>query len=130
MKKPLVLIIEDDPMTGMVFQKTMQQAGFETNLDPDGNLYQQLIAENKPNFVILDMHLPYASGKEIMAEFQADSEMKDIPVLIVTADLYFVKELQAQYSNVLLKPVSPSKLLAVVKDIFPEHNVGDLYSTP
>lgn len=117
MKQPFVLIIEDDPAIGNIFQKTMQQVGFETAIDPEGNRYQRIISDRMPAVVILDLHLPYASGRDILDDLRSNARTSKIPVWVVTADLYFAKELQAENETVLLKPVSPARLMALAQDI-------------
>jgi len=48
MTRPFALIIEDDPKLGAVFQIALQKAGFDTDLDPDGNLFTQNLQEDSP----------------------------------------------------------------------------------
>ena len=117
MTNSFVLIIEDDPTLGEIFEKTMQQAGFDTALDAYGNRYTALIADRVPVLVILDIHLPFASGKQILADLRHNPSTTAVPVLIVTADLYHAKDLQADNEQVILKPVTPTRLIKTVQTI-------------
>jgi DNA-binding response OmpR family regulator len=113
MTKPFALIIEDDPKLGMVFETTLRKAGFETGLDPDGNRYPGILATHLPALVLLDMHMPYAAGPDILRQLRSDSRWANTPILIVTADLRLAQSMQANGEQVLLKPVTVSRLTEI-----------------
>jgi DNA-binding response OmpR family regulator len=116
MTRPFALIIEDDPNLGRIFEKSLSKAGFETALDPDGNGYLDLLAANAlPAILILDLHLPFASGPEILQTLRANPEWAKIPALIVTADLRLSKEMKLKGEQVLIKPFSPNFLIETVQ---------------
>jgi len=119
MAKPLVLVIEDDPTLGVIFQTTLKRIGFDVVLDADGNKWQKLIANVAPVFVVTDMHLPYAMGTDIIKKLRAEPKWKDIPVLIVTADIHRAKDLEEVGEQVLLKPVSVARLQEVALRLHP-----------
>jgi DNA-binding response OmpR family regulator len=120
MTRPVALIIEDDPKLGTVLQIALQKTGFDTDLDPDGNLYLQKLAERLPALIILDVHLPYASGVEILQQLRTDERWKHIPVIVTTADLQRSKSLQGKAEYVLLKPVSISHLVSIATQFLPK----------
>lgn len=119
MSEPLAIVIEDDPMLGNIATKVMKQLGFETLLDQEGNHYQKwLNPERPPDVILLDVHLPYASGVEILQSLRASEHFAKVPVLIVTADIQRAHALEAQGERVLLKPVSITRLQAVIRELF------------
>jgi DNA-binding response OmpR family regulator len=71
MTSPYALIIEDDPKLGVIYQTALQQAGYETDLDENGNHYRALLDARQPDLVILDIHLPFAFGGDILNEIRA-----------------------------------------------------------
>ena len=79
------LIIEDDPKLCVIFKTALQQAGFETELDSTGDHFSRKLSTTAPDLVILDIHLPYASGKDILEEIRS-SELWNNTVVIVTTD--------------------------------------------
>jgi DNA-binding response OmpR family regulator len=116
MTLPLALIIEDDPNLGTIFETAMQNAGFDTALDPDGNRYRRIISDRTPALVILDLHLPFAHGRQILASLRADPQTAHLPILVVTADLYLARDLQTTTrEHVIMKPVSPLHLMKVAQ---------------
>ena len=113
MTQPFAIIVEDDPRLGKVFEAALQRVGFETFLDADGDKYVALLNTQKPALLILDMHLPFASGPEILAELRAEPRWAQIPVIIVTADLFLAKSFESKGEQVLLKPFTASRLSEV-----------------
>ncbi len=114
MSEPFALIVEDDPKLGAIFETALRQAGFETSLDADGNRWTTFLSKHKPDLVILDLHLPYASGTDILHQLRSDDHSKGIPVVVVTADIFLAKSMESQADFVLLKPVSIARLLEIV----------------
>ena len=107
------VIIEDDPILSEIFTTVMQQAGFETSLDAEGNNYEALLENRRPNLIILDMHLPYASGREIMAKIRAQEKFNNIKILFTTGDFHVANEMQGVADFVLVKPVRVNRLLEI-----------------
>ena len=120
MTQPFALIIEDDPKLGMIFESTLQKAGFETSLDPDGNRYSNLLSTHLPALILLDMHMPYASGPDILNQLRSEPRWANTPVLIVSADIRMAKSMQAKGEQVLLKPVTVARLTEVVGHFLPK----------
>ena len=118
MTKPLALIAEDDPKLGMIYELTLQKAGYDTFLDINGDqIMRKLAATVDPALIILDMHLPYASGAELLQQIRADARWVSVPVIVATADIFSAKSLVGQAEYVLTKPVSVGRLLEIIAQI-------------
>jgi DNA-binding response OmpR family regulator len=113
MTQPYALVIEDDPKLGMVYQTALRQAGYETDLDENGNRYRALLSARKPDLVILDLHLPYAFGGDILNEIRA--KYPNTIVAVVTADFIKAKTLTGKADHILVKPVSVASLLRLAE---------------
>jgi DNA-binding response OmpR family regulator len=109
------LVLEDDPKLGVIFQTALQQAGYETDLDENGNRYRALLKNRQPDLVILDLHLPYAFGGDILEEIRA--KYPNTVVAVVTADLVKAKTLTGKADHILIKPVSVASLLRLAESI-------------
>ncbi|MBN1451396.1 MAG: response regulator transcription factor [Anaerolineales bacterium] len=114
------LIIEDDPKLGVIFQTALQQAGFETELDATGDQFSNKLSSVPPDLVILDIHLPYASGKDIFDQIRSNELWSNTVVIVTTADLFLSKSLEKQADYVLIKPVSVGRLMKIVANRWPE----------
>lgn len=117
MSSPLAIIVEDDPRLGMIYEMTLQQAGYATCLDKDGDQIMDLLPTVDPALIILDMHLPFASGADILDEIRADGRWASVPIIMATADLQAAKTLQGKADFVLTKPVSVGRLLDIIRQL-------------
>jgi DNA-binding response OmpR family regulator len=115
MTQPYALVIEDDPKLGVIYQTALQQAGYETDLDEDGNHYRALLSARQPDLIILDLHLPFAFGGDILDEIRA--KYPDTIVAVVTADFVKAKTLTGKVDHILIKPVSVASLLRLAESI-------------
>ena len=120
MAKRSALIIEDDPKLCVIYQTALQQAGFETDLDATGNQFSDKLSAMQPDLVILDIHLPYASGKDILEQIRSDERWTKAVVIVTTADLLLSKSLEKQADFVLIKPVSVGRLMKIIASCWPE----------
>lgn len=82
MKK--ILIIEDDPFLGEMYAAKFTEDGFETEVAMDGKAGLVKIKESKPDLVLLDIVLPKMDGFEILKKIKGNSELKKIPVVLLT----------------------------------------------
>jgi DNA-binding response OmpR family regulator len=49
MTQPYAIVIEDDPKLGIIFQTALQQSGYETDLDDNGNHYHAFLDARRPD---------------------------------------------------------------------------------
>ena len=75
-----VILVEDDPMIGDIYQRKFSSSGFDITIATSGKEFLEKIKEKKYNFALLDMVLPEMNGIEILQELKKsgkyDSEMK------------------------------------------------------
>ncbi len=112
--KPYALVIEDDPVLSRVYTIALQEAGFDAALDINGNQYPSLISARKPALILLDLHLPYAFGADILNDIRA--QCPDAAIAVVTADLVKAKSLSEKADHILIKPVSVERLKKVAEE--------------
>lgn len=120
MTKPFALIIEDDPKLGRIFSVALEQVGFETALDDDGIHYNALMENRTPDLILLDVHLPFASGAEILDEIRADERWKNVLLVVMTADIAMAKALDKKADFSLLKPISVARIQDLGEKIIAE----------
>lgn len=82
MKK--ILIIEDDPIVGKIYQNHLGKNGFEVHLSRDGQQGFFQICESKPDAVLLDLMLPRMSGLEVLKKIRAVREFEEVPIFVFT----------------------------------------------
>lgn len=102
----LALIIEDDPKLATIFSAAFEQANYQTEVIQDGQTALERLAALVPDLVILDLHLPFVSGMDILQRIRADERLAHAHVIVVTADLFRADAIGDQADAILFKPIS------------------------
>lgn len=84
-RTPLVLIVEDSPTQALYLQALLDQQGLETVLASDGQKGLDAAQQLVPDLIVLDMEMPQINGDEVLAKLKADTNLWDIPVIMVSA---------------------------------------------
>jgi two-component system, cell cycle response regulator DivK len=106
----MALIIEDDEDLAAIFSEALINARYEVEIIRDGLSAQRRIIQVVPHIVVLDMHLPYVSGAEILHQIRSDVRLKRTTVVIATADARMGEAFTDIADFVLIKPITFSQL--------------------
>lgn len=104
--KPLALIIEDDAEQVSIFSEALRLAEYETEIAQDGALALARLAEIVPALILLDLHLPRVSGREILRQIRASNRLANTQVIITTAAPSTADMIRHEADLVLIKPIS------------------------
>lgn len=83
--KPNILIVDDTVENLRVLSAMLSERGYEVRPVTSGRLALQAVERDPPDLILLDINMPHMSGFEVCAELQARPELKDIPVIFLTA---------------------------------------------
>jgi signal transduction histidine kinase/CheY-like chemotaxis protein len=84
----VLLLIEDNLANLRLVEAMLRQRPHVTVLPAmQGGLGLELAYNNTPDVIVLDLHLPDMSGREVLTRLKADPRTRDIPVLVATADV-------------------------------------------
>ena len=78
----------------------------------------RFVDSKRPDLVLLDLNLPKKSGREVLAEIKNDSELRQIPVVILTtskAEEDIVRSYDLHANCYITKPVDISQFIIVVQ---------------
>ncbi len=112
MKK--ILIIEDDESIAELERDYLEITGFRTEIAENGYKGLDLALNEEFDLILLDVMLPGKDGFKVCQEIRA---VKEIPILMVTAkkeDIYKIQGLGIGADDYIVKPFSPSELVARV----------------
>jgi len=118
-QQPLAVIIEDDPFLADLFAKALQEAEYRTLIVQDGKFALIRVRETNPAVVVLDLHLPHVSGKEILHQIRSNARLAQTRVMLTTADAWLAESLQNEADLVLLKPISYPQLRDLARRLRP-----------
>ena len=80
-----ILVVEDNALNIKLFCDLLNAHGHETEPVTDSREALEAARAFKPDLVITDIQLPYVTGIELMEMLRADEELKDVPIMAVTA---------------------------------------------
>ena len=80
-----VLIVEDNELNMKLFNDLLEVHGYATLQSREGEEALRLARRHKPDLIIMDIQLPEVSGLEVTKRLKADKDLRDIPVVAVTA---------------------------------------------
>ncbi|HMJ91387.1 MAG TPA: response regulator [Candidatus Acidoferrum sp.] len=116
-----ILVIEDDPVVGTVYQRFLQGQGFVTELAKDGVTGLEKVITFEPDAVLLDMMMPKMGGADVLKKLRAQPSYRELPVIVFTnaAIPAFVEQAtQAGANHVFDKAkASPSGIVALLQRI-------------
>jgi two-component system alkaline phosphatase synthesis response regulator PhoP len=79
-----VLLIEDEELMIELLYKKLLQEGYDVTVARNGQEGVEKMRENKPDLVLLDIIMPKMGGFEVLEIMHKDSELKEIPVVIIS----------------------------------------------
>jgi two-component system cell cycle response regulator DivK len=80
-----VMIIEDNQLNQKIADMIIKQLGHDTIQVLEGKKAVEMVKQEKPDLIILDIKLVDISGIDICKEIKSDAQLKNIPVIVVTA---------------------------------------------
>jgi DNA-binding response OmpR family regulator len=114
-----ILICEDNKLAMRALTVFLNKEGFETFNAVDGNEAMQLLNTNVYDLVLVDIHLPYHSGLELIRHLRSDLKKKT-PVIIVSAfsDLQVQRQAyELGINDYIVKPIDPTSLIEKIRTV-------------
>jgi CheY-like chemotaxis protein len=118
-----VLVVDDDPDFVKVTTKVLEQAGHEVLSAANGAKALQVMRQDTPDLVLLDIMMSYIlDGLDVSREMAEDPVLKDVPVIMVTSltgvkgSAMFPTDEYVPVDEWLAKPVDPQTLLTRVAE--------------
>lgn len=115
-----ILIAEDEPDIRELVAFTLRFAGHEVTPTNNGEEALHKAKEIIPDLIMMDVRMPKMTGYDACRAMKADSALKDIPVVFLSAkgqDAEIQIGLEAGAEEYLLKPFAPDQLVERVKAI-------------
>lgn len=116
-----VLYVEDNPSNVDVISAFLaRQANIRLRTAADGAAGLALAKAQRPDIVLLDIHLPGMDGYRVLAELRADAQLRRVPVVALSADAMphdVQRGLAAGFDRYITKPVDLGELLRVLDEL-------------
>jgi DNA-binding response OmpR family regulator len=116
---PVILIVEDTEATRELLYDIFSEEGYDIVLAPDGQAALDALADVRPDLVTLDLELPKVDGFQVLEHIRSTSQLRDIPVLIVSGLDPIPAQAREAAQGVVLKPFQIDDLLASIRRLLP-----------
>lgn len=117
-----VLVVDDDSAIRRMIIAALRREGYSFLEAANGKDALDLMRGEHPDVVVLDLMMPILSGWDVLRERAHDAAMRDIPVIIVSAnrDPEIATAVNAGICAFLPKPFDIAALSALVRSCIPE----------
>lgn len=121
-RKKVVLMVDDSG----VFLRTMKsmiEDHYDVRMATSGLNIQKLVQQHQPDVVLLDYEMPLFDGKQTMMKMRECPEMREVPIIFVTAvnkKEHIMQVLNLRPAGYILKPVEKERILQTIKDVIGE----------
>lgn len=121
-KKMRILVVDDFNTMRRIVKNILKQLGFENVGEAEnGQEALEVLKKEKFDFVITDWNMPVMNGLDLLKAIKADAALKDIPVMMVTAEAQqqnIVEAVKSGASNYIVKPFTAEVLEEKINKIF------------
>jgi CheY-like chemotaxis protein len=113
--KRLVLVIDDDADARELLSGYIEEIGAAAIAAADGEQALELARIYQPSLITLDLMMPGVDGWEVLRRLKADSELKHIPVVIISIVAERRQALILGAIDALTKPITQGELIAILQ---------------
>ncbi len=111
---PKILIVDDDRNTSTLLRTLFELEGFVGVLCPKPEDVLSTVRHEKPDVILMDVHLAEVDSLQILREMRGDPELRAVPV-VMTSGLDLREKCEANgASGFMQKPFKPVELVALV----------------
>ncbi len=124
---PLILCADDDEDILSLIALRLERAGYRVVRAADGEAALAAARERRPALAVLDVTMPKRTGYEVLAELRADSALRGVKVLLLSARVREIdvrRGLVAGADAYLAKPFKASELVAKVRELLAGQEPG------
>jgi two-component system alkaline phosphatase synthesis response regulator PhoP len=119
-QKKRILLIEDEEDIAALVKLQAELSGYKLHVEVDGINGFRAVEREKPDLVVLDLMLPGMNGYDLCRKIKTNSELKNIPVIILSAkneELDVLLGLELGADDYVAKPFSPKILISRIKAV-------------
>ena len=112
-----ILAVDDIPLNLLLIQKMLSRFNFELKTAANGQQALDMVAQKKPDLILLDLMMPGIDGFEVIRRLRANPETQDIQIVILSAlnsNEDIVKGFNEGANEFITKPIIMEKLLTCV----------------
>jgi len=128
-----VLVVDDEPDLVELIRYNLTEAGFRVSEARTGAEALAAVRRSVPDILILDLMLPDLSGTEVCRRLRNESELADLPIIMLTAkseEIDRVVGFELGADDYVTKPFSPRELILRVRAVLRRRVQGEAGERP
>lgn len=128
MSKKKILIADDEHKIIMTLEYSFRKNGYEVFIARDGSEVLEILKEETPDIILLDVMMPNVDGYTTLSEIRKNEKLKDVKVIFLSAkagENDIQKGLELGADAYITKPYSIKKLMEKVEELCPLSPEGE-----
>jgi chemosensory pili system protein ChpA (sensor histidine kinase/response regulator) len=124
--RPLALVVDDSITVRRVTERFLQRNGMRVVTAKDGLDAISVLADHKPDIILLDIEMPRMDGYEFASHVRNDDRVADVPIIMVTSrvgDKHRARAIELGVNDYLGKPYQDSQLLEAIARLLEERGI-------
>ena len=116
-ERPLAMVVDDSITVRRVTERFLQRNGMRVVTAKDGLDAISVIADNKPDVILLDIEMPRMDGYEFASHVRNDPSIADVPIIMITSrvgDKHRARAIELGVNDYLGKPFQDAALLEAI----------------
>jgi len=125
-ERPIALVVDDSITVRRVMEKFLERNGLRVMTAKDGLDAISVLAEAKPDIILLDIEMPNMDGYEFATHVRNDDRVADVPIIMITSrvgDKHRARAIEIGVNDYLGKPYQDSQLLDAIRRLLEEKGV-------
>jgi len=117
--KRTIMVVEDEPLSMRLTVDLLEMNGFNVLSCVDGCGAIEVLKQNVPDLILLDINLPKMNGFEVHAKIREDSRLGKVKVVALSASVMREDEervMAAGFDDFIPKPIDTKGLIKKIKD--------------
>ncbi len=124
--RPLALVVDDSITVRRVTERFLQRSGLRVVTAKDGLDAISVMADNKPDIILLDIEMPRMDGYEFASHVRNDERVADVPIIMITSrvgDKHRARAIELGVNDYLGKPYQDAQLLEAIQRQLEERGI-------
>jgi chemosensory pili system protein ChpA (sensor histidine kinase/response regulator) len=120
----VVMVVDDSITVRKVTQRHLQKRGIDVLLAKDGVEAVELLRDQVPDVMLVDIEMPRMDGYELTSRVRSDSRLKEVPIIMITSragDKHRDKAFALGVNEYMTKPYQEEELFARINSLLPVH---------
>lgn len=127
-RRTFALVVDDSITVRRVTQRLLERNGMRVMTAKDGADAMQIMQDNVPDVILLDIEMPRMDGYEVAAAVRNDARLREIPIVMITSrvgEKHRARAIELGVDDYLGKPYQENQLLDAIEPLVNRRRAGE-----